>query len=603
MFELGARSAAACVGLVAAVVLVGCSSDVEPVSGASATGSGASGGSDGSGGASGRGGSKGIGVGGSETSGGSSSGGSSGTAGSAGGGGGVIPPDELPRDAMLPARIRRLTNEEYAWSVRALLNEEPPVEVNFPPDARQDGFTRNDSQRVDAVLVKQLDASAQILASRARERLDSLAPACDAAADAAGCAESFITSFGARAYRRPLDAAEKSDLLAVYHVGADGAAHADGIELVVRSLLQSAGFLYLTELGGGSPGDPFVLTPYELASQLSYLITAQPPSAELIAAAESGALDTPAGRLDAASTLLSSGAAAQATILRHVREWLGIDRILETGKDTTVYELFTPEVRTSMSGEADAFISAIAARYGTVGELLGADWTMVDATLAGYYGVSYPGGTGFQQVFLTDTRRRGILNQGAFLSVYAHASESSPVLRGVAVMERLGCNPPGSPVDIPNIPPPPQPDGVSTTRERFEEVHGGNNPVCKGCHASIDAVGFSFESFDGAGRFRERENGKLVNTATEVPVDLGFEFTGAMPGSAELAVALSESAVVRTCFARHMFRSVSATSEFVASEDAFIQAWKLDPSAESGSMLNTILTYVASPLFQYRRAE
>jgi hypothetical protein len=169
----------------------------------------------------------------------------------------------------------------------------------------------------------------------------------------------------------------------------------------------------------------------------------------------------------------------------------------------------------------------------------------------------------------------------------------------------LVCQPPDSPANIPNIPPPPQPDEVSTTRERFENVHGGNNPVCKGCHTPIDAFGFTFESFDGAGQFRTEENGKRVNAATEIPEDLGLEFSGAMADSAALAEALAASAVVRTCFARHLFRSVAAASgdAFLPSEEAFVAAWAQDPEAEPGSITNSILTFVESPLFQYRRAE
>jgi hypothetical protein len=200
---------------------------------------------------------------------------------------------------LLPARIRRLTNEEYAWSVRSLLGEAPPVEVNFPPDSRQDGFTRNDTQRVDAVLAKQLDASAQILATRARARVDELAP-CDAREESEACASRFIESFGARAYRRPLASDEASGLLEVYRLGSDEAEYADGIELVVRAALQSAGFLYLTELGDSSGSDRFELTPHELASQLAYLITAQPRTRSCSARRIGRALDArrPARRGD-----------------------------------------------------------------------------------------------------------------------------------------------------------------------------------------------------------------------------------------------------------------------------------------------------------------
>ncbi|HEY3496784.1 MAG TPA: DUF1587 domain-containing protein, partial [Polyangiaceae bacterium] len=173
-------------------VLMGCGTGGGPQNerpGASGSASGASGGSTASGGSGSGGRAGGLGVGGSQTAG---SGADAGSAGSiVAGSGGVLPPDELPNEALLPARIRRLTNEEYAWSVRALLNDEPPLEINFPPDSRQDGFTRNDTQRVDAVLAKQLDASAQILASRAKERAGELT-GCGETDGSEACAQTFI---------------------------------------------------------------------------------------------------------------------------------------------------------------------------------------------------------------------------------------------------------------------------------------------------------------------------------------------------------------------------------------------------------------------------
>jgi hypothetical protein len=282
-----------------------------------------------------------------------------------------------------------------------------------------------------------------------------------------------------------------------------------------------------------------------------------------------------------------------------------VDAILETGKDSNVYEAFTDEVRVSMNGEAEAFIDAVVATGGTVGELLGADWTLVDPELAPIYGVTYPGGGDFQRVSLADTRRRGILNQGAFLSVFAHASESSPVLRGVALLERLVCQPPASPATLDRvIPAPPQPDDTNTTRERFEMLHS-TDPFCAGCHGTIDAMGFSFEAFDGMGQFRTTENGKPINSVTTVTSDMGMDFSGTYADSAELATALSESAVVRACFARHLFRSAAAASgvEVQPSEDSFVRLWEKDPVAEPGSITQSIVAYVTSPLFVYRRAQ
>src|SRR5204863_4873216 len=112
-------------------------------------------------------------------------------------------------------------------------------------------------------------------------------------------------------YRRPLVEEEVTALLALYAVGADGAdgaSYEDGIAHVTRGLLQSAGFLYLTELGSGvARADGTVaMTPYEIAASLAYLVTSAPPDAALAATAASGALGDPAAREAQARRLLAS---------------------------------------------------------------------------------------------------------------------------------------------------------------------------------------------------------------------------------------------------------------------------------------------------------
>jgi hypothetical protein len=525
--------------------------------------------------------------------------GSSGNGGTGAAGGGVdLPPGTQP-PSLLPAGIRRLTNAEFEASVRALLGVGLPAEAIFPPDARQDGFTRNDAQRVDPVFAKQVASVAAALGENAKTRAAELAP-CPETPATESCARSFVESYGARAYRRQLTSDEVEGLLGVYRVGAEGSTYADGIGLVVEALLQSAGFLYETEIGDGSARDPIMLAPHELASSLSYLIVGQPPDAELVQASADGSLATPEGREAQAWRLMGTGDPARVTMLRIIREWLGIDRIAETAKDTNVYRAFEA-LRPDMVAEVDGFVNEVISNSsGTVGELLGAEYTIASPRLASeFYRVS---GGGSGRLSLAGTGRRGILNQAAFLSVYAHASESAPVFRGVAVMRRVACLDPGSPTDlnIDIIPPPPDPG--MTTRERFSQ-HVADD-ACAGCHAGIDGIGFTFENFDGMGASRSgMENGKPVNTATTV--ELGLDFDGPYADSEELAAALSQSAAVRACFARHLFRVMSATSaELVKpSEESYVTAWRADPEAEAGNVASAILAYVRSPIFAYRRAQ
>jgi hypothetical protein len=526
--------------------------------------------------------------------------GDSGNAGQAGtgnvGGGVPLPPGTMA-PSLLPSGVRRLTNAEYAASVRALLGADLPPDVIFPPDARQDGFTRNDAQRVDPVFAKQIAAAAQTLGANAKSRAAELAPCTDSPAGEA-CAQTFIETFGAKAYRRPLTEAEASGLLDVYRAGAMGATYEDGVGLVVEAVLQSAGFLYETEIGDGTAFDPIVLAPHELASSLSYLIIGRPPDGALLAAAAAGTLSTPEGRADETNRLLGTGDPARVTIIRLMSEWLGVDRIAETAKDTTAYPSFAG-LRPSMESEVTGFINEVVERStGTVGEILGADWTVADQSLAtGLYGVSGSG-----HLSLAGTGRRGILNQGAFLSVYAHASESAPVFRGAAIMRRVLCVDPGSPTDLNIDVTPPVPDPNLTTRDRFGQ-HVSDD-MCAGCHTNIDSLGFTFENFDGMGASRNgMENGKAVSTATTV--EFGLDFDGDYANSDELSLALSQSAAVRSCFAKHLFHALTATSgtAYKPSEDSYVTIWQADTGAASGKIIDAILAYVRSPLFAYRRRQ
>lgn len=491
----------------------------------------------------------------------------------------------------MPSRIRRLTNAEYNASVQGLLGTSLAPADDFPPDARQHGYTVNEAQRVDPVIARALDEAALQLAAEARQDFATLAPCADPIAAGLTCAESFIESFGQKAYRRPLDDADKASLLALYEAGTDGAGYEEGIQLVIRGILQSPGFLYLTEIGTGAVDDVVTLTAYETASQLSYTITGGPPDDALLSAVASGALETAEGR-EAEVRRLFETEAGQDRAVRMIREWLGIDRILSTAKDSTIYPEFG-QARADMAQETEDFVKEVLAENsGDVSELLGADWSIVGSNLAPVYG------TGTGRVDLPD--RIGLLNQGAFLSVYAHAHETAPVLRGVGILRRVACLDIDLPTSLDVQIVPPVPDPSKTTRERFS-IHALDSE-CAGCHRIIDPLGFSFELFDGMGAFRTTEGDNLPVDSSAV-VQLGMDFDGSFASSNELAAALASSQDVKACFARQIFRS--AAGEGVGSEpyeDSFHALWSALPGDKKGILLDTLVVYARSALFNLRGA-
>ena len=455
----------------------------------------------------------------------------------------------------------------------------------------------NAAQRVDAVIIERLADAADALATEAQQNgtLARLAP-CATPTAVTRCARDFITTFGAKVYRRPLVEEEVEALLALYTVGADGASYADGIAHVTRGLMQSAGFLYVTELGGGEAraDATVVLTPHEIAAALAYLVTSAPPDEELAARAASGALADPAERESQARRLFSMDPRAKDTVVRMVREWLGIDRIDASAKDSLVYPEFEND-KARIVAESRDFVRAVAFEStGNVSELLGARWTVNSGPLALYRTAGNGPISG--STLLTD--RVGILNQAAFLASYALAHESHPIFRGVAVAQRVTCMGLDSPAsfNIEVVPPAPAP--TVTTRERYS-AHVRDS-ICAGCHHIIDPFGFSFEHFDGMGAHRGLDHGKSVDSGVDVSV--GRDFDGHYADSNDLASALAESTHVRECFARFMFRAAMGTGDGAATsgEDEFLHAWRANPAAAQGGIVETLISYVKRPGFALR---
>jgi len=515
--------------------------------------------------------------------------------------------------AYIPARVRRLTNAEYDASVQALLGSSmaPSVTLSFPPDARQGpanspagaAFSLNDGQRVDPVLADKLDAAALALVTEARAngKLAALSP-CASPSGAAGeaCAKTFAQSFGAKAYRRPLTADEIAGLVSssatsVYHVGADGYTYADGIDLLTRVILQSAGFLYLTELGDAAAASTVTLNANEIAASLSYLLTSGPPDDTLVGNASSGLLATADGREAEARRLIASPA-GRARFVRVVREWLGIENVAHREKASSVYPEFA-SVATSMEDESRAFIDEVLNNStGTLAELLTADWTIVDGPLAAIYGVTSAGAG--KRTSLSTVKRRGILNQGAFLSVFANNNSSHPVFRGVAIMRRIACISLRDPGALGIVVSFPAADTTKTTRARFE-AHAAD-PGCATCHDTIDALGFPFENFDGMGKTRTTENNLSVDT--KVTLSAGSDIDGTYADSNALAAALAQSPSVKACLARQIFHSAAGRSDdtVAAAESAFVDIWTQLPAAQQGRLADVLVAYIRSPLFVQR---
>ena len=493
-----------------------------------------------------------------------------------------------------PRMLRLLTRREYEATVADLLGIEPPPIDLIPLEATIEHYD-NDASAV--VTARHVDAYMELAVTVADVAVDQVGATLVGCMPAdPECARSFIESLGARAMRRPMTSEEVDLYLELFDPERTDGDFYEGVRLVVRSMLVSPQFLYRSEIGEpyGDEG-LYRLTPYEVASALSYGFWGTMPDNELFDAAASGELDSAEG-IEAHARRLLEHPRGKDQVGEFFTQWLGTGPLLHVNKDEQLYPDFTPEIREAMAAEQRAFVEHVLYEgTGTVEELLLADYVFVDDTLAEFYGLPTPGSSIPVRVD-AGSERGGLLMMGSVLASHAHPNESSPVLRGLFVRDHLLCQPPPPPPpDVDVVPPELDPD--ATTRERFGQH--SVDPACRGCHQLIDPVGFGLESYDGVGAFRATEN--------DLPIDASGEVLGLEPGAEaqpfdgphELAEILAASPTTASCVVQNYVRFTSGRT-VTAEDQCTIEALEERLVANDGNLRETFVDRVLLDAFVIR---
>ena len=492
--------------------------------------------------------------------------------------------------------LRRLTQSEYDNTVRDLLSDTSNPATTFPPDQKQGDFSNTAvALTVSPLLAQSYESAAETLATTAVGHLSTIV-ACDPTTTGEdACATQFITTFGKRAFRRPLTSDEQTGLMALYETNRSAADYNNGIQSVIEAILQSAPFLYRPEFGSTSlaQGAVVPLTSYEMASRLSYFLWGSMPDDALFAAADANALTT-ADQVAAQATRLLADPKAHPAVSQFFSEWMGVDEIANAPKDPTVYPTYTPDVRDAMQQETLAFADWVMWQSDAkLATLLTAPVSFVNQSLATIYGVAGITGDTLQQVALDPTQRAGIITQAGVMTVLGKADRSSPVLRGEFIRDSLFCQPvPPPPQNIVITPPAVMP-GVST-REMFT-MHATVEP-CKSCHALMDPIGFGFENYDGIGRWRTTDQGQPVDASGTLT---GTDIDGTFNGAVDLAHKLSQSAEVRDCVATEWFRYAMGRGES-ADDTCALASLKQSFSASQADIRQLLVAVTQTVTFRYR---
>jgi hypothetical protein len=506
-----------------------------------------------------------------------------------------MPPADPNAAGVMP--LLRLNRREYNNTIRDLLAVQVSPADAFPQDVDANGFIFHRYGIVSSLDASRLQEAAESLAQAAN--VTTLAP-CAATATAMAqetCARTFITTFGARAYRRPLLQAEIDRLVALYQAGRTTVMldYTGAIRMLVEGMLQSAPFLYHWELGPQAAtleGKLAQLGPYEIASRLSYFIWRSMPDKALFDAAAANKLATEADIETQARRMLADPKAKD-TITAFFLEWLSLEQVPDRPKDTMLYPQWNDALKAAMVAETQAFVGNVAFDGdGKLDTILTAKFSFVNQPLAQLYGLSGVTGTATQMKSLDPTQRSGILTQSGFLTLTGASDGSNPVKRGRKVYERLLCQTLPPPPN--NVPPPKPPTPGLTTRQRFMEHD--QQACAMGCHNIMDPIGFGFEHYDGLGAWRTLDQGLPVDASGSIEIDGAKKpFADAI----ELSNILALSPQVRGCMVMQMARFAlyrDGTTDDQASLNAAYTAF----SNGSFSMKELLVGVAKTRTFRYR---
>lgn len=310
-------------------------------------------------------------------------------------------------------------------------------------------------------------------------------------------ARKALTEFLPRAFRRPVTATAVEPFVALVKAELDAKrSYKDALRVGYKGVLTSPEFLFRKEPAAAGSVDDFAV-----AVRLSYFLWSTMPDAALLEAAGRGELKAAAGLRAQAERLLKDPKAVAFT-RNFTGQWLRLRDIDFTEPDKKLYPEFDELLKASMVKETESYFDEILKNNRSVLEFVDSDWAMLNRRLAEHYGVPGVEGLEVRRVELPkDSPRGGVLTQGAVLKVTANGTNTSPVVRGVWVLDRIIGQPaPPPPPGIPAV----EPDIRGTTTLREQLAKHRSVPSCAGCHSKIDPPGFALENFDVIGGWRDR---------------------------------------------------------------------------------------------------
>lgn len=421
-----------------------------------------------------------------------------------------------------PINLTRLSNEQYARTIKTLTGSRLNVSELLPLDPTSAGFSNIGSTlNISPMLFERYEKIAlqisramfkkELKDSGAFKRGSELLKSAGDGKDKAKV-EKSLTVFAENAYRRPLDENEVKEIKDLYATLSKQLSFKAAVMETVRTILVSPNFIFRTELlrTDKVEGNLVRLDEYALASRLSYFFWNAPPDKTLKSLAAKGKLRK---SLDSQVKRLIKHKNFGQMAKSFGQYWLGIQYIDNNRPDKKTFKGFKTDNLVKMGHETVSFLKYLFQENRPISEMFTSNVTFLDGSLAGFYKVKYEGKKGYVKTEMPASHnRRGILTQPSVLIVTSDPDRTSPVKRGMWILETLlGMPPPPAPANVGGIE---EGNGNEklTFRQQLEKHR--ENKACASCHAMMDPLGFAMENFDGVGRWRTKEHGKPLDITT-----------------------------------------------------------------------------------------
>jgi len=413
-------------------------------------------------------------------------------------------------------------------------------------------------------------------------------------------ATEVLTKFMTRAFRRPVTADEVGTRVAMFEAArAKKPSFVEALKVPLASVLASPHFLFLVE-PEPSAGKERKLTPYELASRLSYFLWSSMPDDELFRLAASGEIVQPAV-LTAQVNRLLADPKSEAFVKNFTGQWLGLRKVGANPPVANIYPEYDRHLETSMVRESEAFFSEILRNDLDARNLIKSDFVTINERLARFYGIPGVKGDEFRRVPApVEAHRGGVVTQASIQTITSNGTRTSPVSRGVWVLKTMLGIDPGLPVanagdlasKVPGI-------GKATVRQRLQ-IHR-EAASCARCHDKIDPLGFALENFNAAGEWRDHEaqswNGRsakddpVIDASARMPD--GTECKGVEGLQAQL---LKQEDLFFNALTSKVF-TYALGRELGFSDRPMVRAATADMKSHANTLRSLILAVVASDRF------